>query len=187
MKEGDYMVDFNESWEETKKDEGFYSDDPDDAGGKTTWGITEATAKAHGWTGDMKDLPEEIAKNIAKTSYWIPMKCEQIDNQKIANEMFDIGFNIGTKRGTRVFQLAINMMLRKENVNPGIKIDGSIGKLTIYAYNSIEDKTEFLLHFMLLRINWYKNNSKSKFMRGLVDRAMDVYTEMITECCNEKT
>lgn len=37
--------------------EGGYVDHPSDKGGPTRWGITQTTARAHGYTGDMRNLP----------------------------------------------------------------------------------------------------------------------------------
>ncbi|EPN8859692.1 glycosyl hydrolase 108 family protein, partial [Yersinia enterocolitica] len=34
--------------------EGGYVDNPDDAGGPTRWGVTQKTALANGYTGDMR-------------------------------------------------------------------------------------------------------------------------------------
>ena len=50
--------------------EGGYSDDPDDRGGKTKFGITEAVARAHGYRGEMRDLGLTTARKIYKSSYW---------------------------------------------------------------------------------------------------------------------
>lgn len=37
--------------------EGGYSNDPDDSGGETTWGVTERRARKFGYTGPMIDMP----------------------------------------------------------------------------------------------------------------------------------
>ncbi|HEE0576381.1 TPA: hypothetical protein R6358_002680, partial [Klebsiella pneumoniae] len=42
--------------------EGGYVDHPSDKGGSTRWGITQTTARAHGYIGDMRNLPRETAK-----------------------------------------------------------------------------------------------------------------------------
>ena len=47
--------------------EGGYSDHSCDRGGKTKYGITQRTAREHGYTGDMRDLTLEEAKDIYKT------------------------------------------------------------------------------------------------------------------------
>ena len=44
--------------------EGGYADDPADLGGKTNLGITEAVARRHGYTGDMRDLTDSLAYHI---------------------------------------------------------------------------------------------------------------------------
>lgn len=38
-----------------------YVDHPSDKGGPTRWGITQTTARAHGYTGDMRNLPSNKA------------------------------------------------------------------------------------------------------------------------------
>jgi hypothetical protein len=42
--------------------EGGYSDNAADSGGQTKYGITEEVARAHGYTGAMKDLPLSVAQ-----------------------------------------------------------------------------------------------------------------------------
>lgn len=47
-----------------------YVDHPSDKGGPTRWGITQTTARAHGYTGDMRNPPRETAKQILLSDYW---------------------------------------------------------------------------------------------------------------------
>lgn len=42
--------------------EGGYVDHPSDKGGPTRWGITQTTARAHGYTGDMRNPPSGNSK-----------------------------------------------------------------------------------------------------------------------------
>lgn len=50
--------------------EGGYVNNSADPGGATNYGITQATARAHGYTGNMQDFPLELAKQIYRASYW---------------------------------------------------------------------------------------------------------------------
>jgi lysozyme family protein len=49
--------------------EGGYSNNPNDSGGETMWGVTDRVARANGYAGPMKDMPREVAKNIYFASY----------------------------------------------------------------------------------------------------------------------
>ena len=64
------MSKFDDAFEIIVGSEGGYSNDPNDPGGATRFGITEAVARANGYEGDMKDLPLDKAKSIYKAKYW---------------------------------------------------------------------------------------------------------------------
>ena len=51
--------------------EGGYVNHPDDKGGPTNWGITQVTARAHGYDGDMQKLTRQQALDILNADYWI--------------------------------------------------------------------------------------------------------------------
>ncbi|ELW9416697.1 hypothetical protein SIO58_000529, partial [Enterobacter hormaechei] len=58
--------------------EGGYVDHPNDKGGPTNWGITQATARAHGYTGDMRNLTREQALAILESDYWYGPRFDQV-------------------------------------------------------------------------------------------------------------
>jgi lysozyme family protein len=43
---------------------------PKDPGGETNYGITKATARSHGYTGNMHDIPMSVVERIYRESYW---------------------------------------------------------------------------------------------------------------------
>lgn len=73
-----YSAAFVSAWDRLLENEGGYSDYPADTGGRTMWGITEAVARAHGYTGDMRDLPQSLAMQIARDSYWVPIRGDEL-------------------------------------------------------------------------------------------------------------
>ena len=62
-------MNFDEAFDRLIGHEGGYSDHPSDPGGKTQFGITEAVARAHGFTGDMRTLTRDEAKRIYRVDY----------------------------------------------------------------------------------------------------------------------
>lgn len=104
--------------------EGGYSDDPHDAGGKTMWGVTEAVARAHGYTGDMRDLPQAFAKMIYRASYWDAAKADQLPDS-VRFDVFDAAVNSGVRQAVQWLQTAV-----------GATADGSIGPATLVAANA---------------------------------------------------
>lgn len=66
-------------------------------GGATNWGITEATARKHGFLNDMRDLTRSEAYAILEEDYWIKPGFKDVANlsESIAFELCDAAVNIG--------------------------------------------------------------------------------------------
>ena len=86
--------------------EGGYVDHPSDKGGPTRWGITQTTARAHGYTGDMRNLPRETAKQILLSDYWTGPRFDQVASLStlLADELCDTGVNMGPSVASKFFQ-----------------------------------------------------------------------------------
>lgn len=82
---------FDKCWALTLGSEGGYVVDN---GGPTRWGITQAVARKWGYTGDMKILPEAVAKEIAEAYYWLPFGCGFFP-LPVAFQVFDTAYNGG--------------------------------------------------------------------------------------------
>lgn len=85
--------------------EGGYVDHPSDKGGPTRWGITQTTARAHGYTGDMRNLPRETAKQILLSDYWTGPRFDQVAalSTLLADELCDTGVNMGPSVASKFF------------------------------------------------------------------------------------
>lgn len=101
--------------------EGDYSDHKADPGGKTRFGVTEATARRVGYKGDMRELPLELAKRIYLEDYWRPMRCDELP-EEVRYAAFDAAVNSGVPQATVWLQRAA-----------GTKPDGILGPQTLAA------------------------------------------------------
>ena len=136
------MNTFDKAWQETGRAEGGYTNNPNDSGGPTNWGITERVARKHGYMDDMKNLPKSSALVIAKREYWDVMLLDDIADisENIALELFDTGFNTGTSRAAKFLQRALNVLNNRGTYYNDVIIDGAIGKKTITALSAFIQK-----------------------------------------------
>jgi lysozyme family protein len=95
-----------------------------DPGGATKYGTTERVARAWGYQGDMRDLPLDTAKAIAKAAYWDKYQCDQFD-PRIAYQVFDAAYNGG-----------FPVKWLQECV--GVPADGVLGAKTIAAVRAAD-------------------------------------------------
>lgn len=119
--------------DELYEKEGGYTNHPADRGGPTNKGITEQVARAYGYSGDMKAIPEAIVKEIYKQLYWKRPGFDKINQgmPKVAEELFDTGVNMGPKVAAVMLQRCLNVLNRGGNDYPDIKADGDIGPMTL--------------------------------------------------------
>lgn len=129
------MSPFEKAWAKTGRAEGGFVDNPKDSGGATNHGITEQVARAHGYLGDMRDLPKDRALEIAKEQYWNIMRLDEVAalSVPVAEEMFDSGFLCGQARVVTWLQRLLNVANRQTFDYPDVTADGLMGKLSIAA------------------------------------------------------
>jgi len=89
--------------------EGYKSDDPDDAGGRTIWGICARDYPAE--VALMWDMPKEeskaYAKNIFRTNYWDKINGDDLEKGKDAFIM-DTSVNMGRYFANSLKQYELN-------------------------------------------------------------------------------
>lgn len=115
--------------------EGGYVDHADDRGGPTNFGITQAVARAAGWTGSMRSLPRDLAISIYRQRYWIDPRFDAVARQapRIAAELFDTGVNTGTGVAIGFLQRSLNVLNRQGRDWPDMPVDRVIGPTTLAA------------------------------------------------------
>lgn len=155
------MADFKKAFEKVLEFEGGYVNDKSDSGGETKYGISK---KAYPGI-DIKSLTLEDVKAIYKKFYWDKIKGEKIENQKIAELIFDTAVNMGVRRAVKIAQSCL-----------GVKVDGIVGNETIEALNNCDEN--FINAYKLQRIKIYVEISKRgdniKFLRGWISRVLEV-------------
>lgn len=151
-------ITFDDVFERTIGHEGGYVNNPKDPGGETNWGITKTTAMANGYTGSMKAMTREQAKEIYRKAFWQRTKCEQY-NPILAFQLFDAAVNHGIGNAIRMLQRAVD-----------VADDGLIGQFTLAAIQakSIDD---VVILFNAERLNFYtKLSTFATFGKGWTNR-----------------
>ena len=122
------------------KREGGYTNNPNDAGGATRWGITEAEARANGYVGRMEDLPIGVARGIYEKKYWRDPQFDKVAAiyPDIAAELFDTGVNMGQETAVRFLQRALNAMNKQGSLFPDQAVDGKVGGALLSALTSFK-------------------------------------------------
>ena len=128
--------------------EGGFSNHPNDPGGATMYGVTEAVARAEGYTGPMQDLTLDFAKQVYRKRYWDTCRCDQMPDP-LRYPLFDAAVNSGPGQAIKWLQSAV-----------GVKIDGAIGPVTQQAVNVLpaqvtrQKMVGARLRFMTNLANW---------------------------------
>ncbi|HEX6218827.1 MAG TPA: glycosyl hydrolase 108 family protein [Sphingomicrobium sp.] len=122
--------------------EGGYVHHPADKGGATCFGITEAVARAHGYLGDMRNLPRAEAVEIYRRLYWLRPRYDDVARlaPRVAAELFDTGANMGPAVATTFLQRALTALNRNGKDYPDLTPDGRVGPITLRALETYLEK-----------------------------------------------
>jgi lysozyme family protein len=106
-----------------------------DKGGPTRYGITQTTARAHGYSGDMAKLPRTTAEAIYRADYWTKPGLDGVAAlaPKVAAELFDTGVNMGTGTAAGFLRRALNALNRNGADYRDIPAAGAIDAVTVAA------------------------------------------------------
>lgn len=143
--------------------EGGYSNDPNDPGGETKFGIS----KTYHPEVDIRSLDLSDAKTIYLNKYWLPIQCNKIAEMHfgLALMIFDCAVNPGMGAAIRILQRAL-----------AIKDDGVLGMNTDAAIKVcipekvICDMTVYRIFYYMIRC---KNDpDKNRYLKGWLRRAV---------------
>jgi lysozyme family protein len=158
--------------------EGGFADNPADPGGRTNYGITQATLDAwngnhDGYPADVADLDVNQAGDIYQASYWPGL--ESVTNQAVASKLLDLRVNFGVGGGTKIAQRAVNTL-----VEPATAVDGGWGPDTLASINAA-DPAKLLQALADGQAAAYQADAashpaKATFLAGWLKRAADLPT-----------
>src|ERR1700686_393552 len=96
------MADFNQAVAKTLVHEGGYVDNPNDPGGATKYGITQADMPGI----NIADITTEQAVAYYAEHYWKTLY-SQITDQSLAEKLFDMGVLFGVGTAVKLLQIAL--------------------------------------------------------------------------------
>jgi lysozyme family protein len=114
---------FDEAFKILIGHEGELSDDPNDPGGLTKYGISQRSYP----NIDIKALTLDEAKSIYKRDYWNALQMEHLPDG-IRFDLFDMAVNSGVSQAVKTLQRAV-----------GAGEDGRLGPVTIAAVRELSD------------------------------------------------
>ncbi len=185
------MADFKTSYQKTSLVEGGYTADPNDngnwTGGKvnvgnlvgTNYGITAPDMQLFlgrvPTVEDMKNMSLETRGSIYKNNYWDKLNLDFINDQKMANELYDTGVNMGIGTAAKFFQRVLNVSTKSN-----LTIDGKIGSQTIGIFNQLAGKDKDMVWklFNCLQGERYisiceGNPTQERFLRSWSNRVFE--------------
>ena len=153
-----------------------YVNHPNDRGGPTNLGVTQATLSS--WLGrpatiqEIKDLKKEVAAKIFKKIFYYDPKIDTLPDL-LEPIIFDISVNSGSGNAIRLLQRA----LLKEGYDVG-SVDGILGKNTInYSNKLVEKLGKYAINLVVDQRKYFyeriiKNDPDQKvFKKGWMNRA----------------
>lgn len=188
------MSDFLIAYKETMKIEGGYANNPNDRGGETwrgiarnyhrTWGgwtLIDLHKKEKNWIGNLKDdkMLQELVLNFYATEFWDKLNLGRVNNQAIANELFDTAVNMGPGVAGLFLQRVLNVSNNRAQDYPNLTLDGDIGAKTIAVLNAHRRPAMILKLLNCLQGAKYiaiceANESQETFLTGWASRVLGV-------------
>ena len=157
------LTHFDEIIEKVLEHEGKYSNDSDDLGGETNFGITKRFYP----DVDIKNLTKEDAKDIYYQDYWLKNKVNKMPPE-LKYIYFDMCINMGKKTAVKILQGA--------SIGRGkdIALDGGLGANTFKAIQDLEVE-----RVRAYRVKYYvdiinKKPEQEKFYFGWFKRSLQV-------------
>lgn len=188
------MADYQKALALVLKHEGGYANDPLDRGGETYRGVArhihpdwpgwkrvDGLRAKPGFPASLdadKPLQQAVAR-FYRENYWAPIKGDQLDDDALAQELFDTAVNMGVRRAVRFFQEALNLLNRDQKNYADLTVDGWLGDKSLAALKADlknDGNSRYLLKLLnALQAEHYieimrDDPTQERFARGWLNR-----------------
>jgi len=147
---------FNDCLSRVLKDEGGYTNDPNDSGGPTNFGITIGDYRKYinknGTAKDVKSMSVDQAKVIYKARYWDALGCDTLPSG-VDYTCFDYGVTSGLGRPKKALQ-------RFKTLSGTQLVDAINDERTAFLKAISNGKNQKFLKGWLARVNRVRSYSK---------------------------
>lgn len=173
------IPDFEKAVKNVLEREGILTDDPDDSGGLTKYGISQKSFP----NMDIKNLTREHAIEIYRDLYWDRAGASKIQSQLIAEELFDTAVNMGVTTAVTILQRSVNRLSKMlcdagySSQKTVLYVDGIFGPNTENAANRLVARWDTTLWKIMnyLQFSQYEmlvqnRPANAKFLLGWINR-----------------
>lgn len=176
------MANFDEAYKLTGHNEGAYANNPNDHGGETCagiarkfwpawqgWVIIDKIKQTYGtnpatinlWAQKNAELQSAIA-GFYKSNFWDINKLDFINDQQLADNVYDFGVNSGVSKAAKTLQSVV-----------GVTVDGIISNGTLVAVNKANGKTVYDLYNVARTVFYHSlavNPGQLQFLKSWMSR-----------------
>ena len=171
------LTEFDDIIKVVLEHEGGYVDDPDDRGGATNWGVTQAVwedfLEDEFTSEDVRNFSREQAIELYREEFWKPSQAEKLQ-EEIREVYFDMCVNHGQRNAVKILQTAVNVK------GGSLVVDGGIGPNTINASENLSlsdvqiERSGFYWNLVFVGSFYGKRNRQQKFIRGWIRRCFNL-------------
>ena len=140
--------------------EGGYSNDPDDPGKKTKYGISKRSFPNE----DIPNLTKNRAMELYRIHYWEKYKCNQINSAILAAEIFVALVNVNAKKVIGYLQTTCNAL------GASLIVDGILGPNTLNFLNAFRHPKAIVAGLEGEMYKHYVEQGKKKYISGWLIR-----------------
>ena len=158
------------------KHEGGFTNDSQDPGGPTKFGISlkfMKTVAPHATVHTIRNLSRADAINIHRAHFIRRPKFDQLPSSLLRDIVIDSSINHGPSDAARWLQLSYNSLPNRGD----LKVDGVVGSITIRAIITADpsDRLRMTQTFIMLRRNYYdhiisRNKKLERYRNGWINR-----------------